>query len=208
MISIFVAKLDFGVDNDQLRALFEAYGKVRKATVAMDKETGRSRGFGFVEMESDQEGQAAIAGLDGSAVNGRNIAVKQAEDRSNAPGGPKKFDSGNKPGYASNPSAPRPNYPPRNDQNTTNDSRPSGTRSDAPESFVPPIIPSLPSDNRKKILPKDKDRKTETEADRNKKPKMDAYKKSGKKDKFLDDDDDLELEGSLFSFDETDDDDE
>ena len=48
MISIFVAKLDFGVDNAQLRSLFEPYGKVNKATVAMDKETGRSRGFDFV----------------------------------------------------------------------------------------------------------------------------------------------------------------
>ena len=205
MISIFVAKLDFGVDNDQLRALFEAYGKVRKATVALDKETGKSRGFGFVEMENEQEGHAAISGLDGRIINGRNIAVKQAEDRGNAPGGPKKFDGGNKPGYSSNPSDSRPNYPPRNEQST---SSASGARTSAPEPFIPPIIPNLPSDNRKKTLPKDKDRKTETEADRNKKPKMDAYKKSGKKDKFLDDDEDLELEGGLFSFDEEEEDDE
>jgi RNA recognition motif-containing protein len=205
MISIFVAKLDFGVDNDQLRALFEAYGKVRKATVALDKETGKSRGFGFVEMENEQEGHAAISGLDGRIINGRNIAVKQAEDRGNAPGGPKKFDGGNKPGYSSSPSAPRPNYPPRNDQSSSNTS---GARPSTPESFIPPIIPNSPSDNRKKTLPKDKDRKTETEADRNKKPKMDAYKKSGKKDKFLDDDEDLELEGGLFSFDEEEEDDE
>jgi RNA recognition motif-containing protein len=81
MISIFVAKLDFGVDNAQLRSLFEPYGKVNKATVATDKETGRSRGFGFVEMDDESEGTAAIEALDGFSVNGRTIAVKKAEDR-------------------------------------------------------------------------------------------------------------------------------
>ena len=60
MISIFVAKLDFGVDNAQLRSLFEPYGKVNKVTVAIDKESGRSRGFGCIEMDDESEGTAAI----------------------------------------------------------------------------------------------------------------------------------------------------
>ena len=67
---------------------------------------------------------------------------------------------------------------------------------------MPPILPVLPNDNRKKANPKEKERKPDTEVDRNKKPKMDAYKKSGKKDKFLDDDDDMDLEGGLFAFDD------
>jgi len=194
MISIFVAKLDFGVDNNQLRSLFESYGKVNKATVAMDKETGRSRGFAFVEMENDQEGQAAIDGLDGRVINGRNIAVKKAEDRGDNRNQPKKFDGPARPHTNStyDPQRPRTESTPKTDFENN-------------EPFVPPILP--PSDNRKKILPKDKERKPDTEVDRNKKPKMDAYKKSGKKDKFLDDDDDLELEGGLFSFDEEEDED-
>lgn len=193
MISIFVAKLDFGVDNNQLRSLFETYGKVNKATVAMDKETGRSRGFAFVEMENDHEGQAAIDGLDGRIINGRNIAVKKAEDRGDNRNQPRKFDGPSRTNTSSNYDTQRPR----------NESAPNADFGNN-EPFVPPILP--PSDNRKKILPKDKERKPDTEAERNKKPKMDAYKKSGKKDKFLDDEDDLELEGGLFSFDDEDED--
>jgi RNA recognition motif-containing protein len=192
MISIFVAKLDFGVDNKQLRALFETYGKVNKATVAMDKETGRSRGFAFVEMENDQEGKAAIHGLDGRVINGRNIAVKKAEDRGDNRNQPKKFDGPAKPHSSSRHETQRPRTESTPKVNLGNN-----------EYFVPPILPPL--DNRKKILPKDKERKPDTETDRNKKPKMDAYKKSGKKDKFLEEEDDLELEGGLFSFDEEED---
>ena len=85
MTSIFVAKLDFGVDNTQLKTIFEEYGTVLKATVATDRETGKSRGFGFVEMANDDEAQNAIQALDNSLVNGRSISVKQAEDRGSGP---------------------------------------------------------------------------------------------------------------------------
>jgi len=60
MTSIFVAKLDFGVTSEQLKETFEQYGKVLKATVATDRETGKSRGFGFVEMADSDEAKNAI----------------------------------------------------------------------------------------------------------------------------------------------------
>ncbi|MFN5909731.1 MAG: RNA recognition motif domain-containing protein, partial [Bacteroidota bacterium] len=81
MTSIFVAKLDFGVTSEDLKKAFQAYGTVLKATVAIDRETGRSRGFGFVEMAEREEAMSAIRGLDGSTMNGRQIAVKEAEQR-------------------------------------------------------------------------------------------------------------------------------
>ena len=83
MTSIFVAKLDFGVSSEQLKQLFEQHGKVLKANVATDRETGKSRGFGFVEMPDAGEANTAIRALDGYLVNGRPIAVKEAEVRTN-----------------------------------------------------------------------------------------------------------------------------
>ena len=65
MTSIFVAKLDFGISSDQLRQMFQDYGTVLKATVATDRETGKSRGFGFVEMANREEAMTAIKQLDG-----------------------------------------------------------------------------------------------------------------------------------------------
>ena len=76
MTSIFVAKLDFGIGNDELRQAFARFGTVLKATVATDRETGKSRGFGFVEMANAEEAREAIKALDGSLLNGRPIAVK------------------------------------------------------------------------------------------------------------------------------------
>jgi len=81
MTSIFVAKLDFGVSNQELRQLFENYGTVLKATVATDRETGKPRGFAFVEMADREEAQQAIEALDGYVINGRALAVKEAEQR-------------------------------------------------------------------------------------------------------------------------------
>lgn len=81
MINIFVAKLDFGVTSDQLRQEFERFGKVTKATVAFNRETGNSRGFAFVEMAVREEGQEAIQSLDGKVFNGRACAVKEADPK-------------------------------------------------------------------------------------------------------------------------------
>ena len=85
MTSIFVAKLDFGVTSEQLKSTFEQYGKVLKASVATDRETGKSRGFGFVEMEDQTEARNAISALDNYQFNGRPISVKEAEPRESRP---------------------------------------------------------------------------------------------------------------------------
>ncbi len=82
-MNIFVAKLSYGTTGDDLQSLFEQYGDVDSAKVIMDRETGRSKGFGFVEMPNDEEGQSAISELNDSELDGRTIVVKKA----NPPGG-------------------------------------------------------------------------------------------------------------------------
>lgn len=80
-MNIFAAKLSFDTQSDDLREVFEEYGEVSSATVIMDKFTGRSKGFGFVEMPNDDEAQNAINALNDSELHGRTIVVKKAEPR-------------------------------------------------------------------------------------------------------------------------------
>lgn len=82
MTNIFVGNLPFTTGNADLEQLFASYGSVSRAQVITDRDTGRSRGFGFVEMDSDDEAQAAIEALDGSDVGGRQIKVNVARERS------------------------------------------------------------------------------------------------------------------------------
>lgn len=85
---LFIGSLSFNVTEDQLRELFAGVGTVESATIIKDRDTDRSKGFGFVEMATDQEAQAAIKGLNGKELDGRNIIVNVArpkEDRSNRP---------------------------------------------------------------------------------------------------------------------------
>src|SRR5690606_20226657 len=79
--TIFVAKLDFGVTENELFSKFGQFGTVAKVNVAKDKETGKPRGFAFVEMPNAEEAQVAIKEMDGYAFNGRSCVVKQADDR-------------------------------------------------------------------------------------------------------------------------------
>ena len=76
---LFIGNLDYTVTGDDLRGLFATVGTVTDAVVIMDKMTGRSRGFGFVEMSSDDEAKAAIEKLNGSDLKGRNINVNEAK---------------------------------------------------------------------------------------------------------------------------------
>jgi RNA recognition motif-containing protein len=87
LMNIFVARLNYATTDEALQAAFEAYGEVSSAKVILDRETGRSRGFGFVEMPNDSEGQAAIEGLNETELDGRTIAVKSSEDRDKPRGG-------------------------------------------------------------------------------------------------------------------------
>ena len=94
-MNMYVSNLSFHTTDDGLRKLFEQFGAVSSAKVIMDRESGQSRGFGFVEMESDDEGNAAIKGLNNKEVEGRAMAVSIArpkEDKRNSfSGGGKKW---------------------------------------------------------------------------------------------------------------------
>ncbi len=80
--NIYVGNLTFGVTNSELESLFATYGEVASAKVITDRETGRSRGFGFVEMPSKEDAESAIAALDGQDHQGRSLTVNVAKPRS------------------------------------------------------------------------------------------------------------------------------
>lgn len=192
MTSIFVAKLDFNTTDEQLKSLFEAHGRVNRVTIAKDRETGKPRGFAFVEMPNESEAEAAIDALDDSEVNGRPIAVKKADDRGSKPPGDR---------------------PPRTDFKPRDDNRSSDFRGDFKKSDDRPPRPAVnPEDV---INPMKVERKKEAPSktplvskDAPKKPKMEAYRKSGKDNQFLNDDDLSDEELDLFGRNEEDDEDE
>ncbi|MBI1784570.1 RNA-binding protein [Candidatus Sumerlaeota bacterium] len=80
-MNIYVGNLSYSTTSDDLRAAFEAYGKVTSASVITDRDSGRSKGFGFVEMADAEGGKAAIAALDGKDLSGRQIKVNEARPR-------------------------------------------------------------------------------------------------------------------------------
>lgn len=84
-MNIYVGNLSYGVTDDNLREVFEAYGEVSSAKVITDKYSGRSKGFGFVEMDNDAEGNAAIEQLDGAEIDGRSVKVNEARPREERP---------------------------------------------------------------------------------------------------------------------------
>jgi RNA recognition motif-containing protein len=84
---LYVGNLAYSVNSSELEQLFAQYGTVQSAQVIQDRETGRSKGFGFVEMSNDQEAQAAIQGLNEQDHNGRPLAVNEARPREDRGGG-------------------------------------------------------------------------------------------------------------------------
>ncbi|NOR72487.1 MAG: RNA-binding protein [Mariprofundaceae bacterium] len=80
-MNIYVGNLSFNTDDHGLSEVFAEFGDVTSAKVVVDRETDRSRGFGFVEMSSDDEGNAAIEALDGAELDGRNLRVNEAKPR-------------------------------------------------------------------------------------------------------------------------------
>ncbi|HEY6438001.1 MAG TPA: RNA-binding protein [Ignavibacteriaceae bacterium] len=78
---LFVGSLPWAVNDDGLKQAFSSYGKVISATVVVDRRSGRSKGFGFVEMENDSEAKAAIEALNGSELEGRSIVVNEAKPK-------------------------------------------------------------------------------------------------------------------------------
>ncbi len=86
-MKLYVGNLSFQTSNEELQELFASVGTVESANVVEDRDTGRSRGFGFVEMASQAEGEAAIEQLNGKEVNGRELKVNEARPRENRGGG-------------------------------------------------------------------------------------------------------------------------
>lgn len=86
-MEIYVGNLPFSYDEGALQAVFSPHGQVEKAQIIMDRMSGRSRGFGFVTMPDNNEGQAAIEALHGSELEGRNITVNEARPREERPQG-------------------------------------------------------------------------------------------------------------------------
>ena len=84
---LYVGNLSYGVDSSALEQLFAAHGTVESAQIITDRDTGRSKGFGFVEMGSDAEAQAAIAALNGQDHDGRALTVNEAKPREDRPRG-------------------------------------------------------------------------------------------------------------------------
>lgn len=84
-MNIYVGNLPYGLDRDELRNVFSAYGEVTAARIVMDRETNKSKGFGFVEMPDDAQAKAAIEALNGSEISGRKAVVNEARPREERP---------------------------------------------------------------------------------------------------------------------------
>ncbi len=97
-MNIYVSNLSFNTNDAELQDLFSKFGTVSSAKVITDRETGRSRGFGFVEMTSEDEGKAAMQGLNNKEVEGRAMSVSVAKEREERTGG----GGGSRGGYSNN----------------------------------------------------------------------------------------------------------
>ena len=98
---LYVGNLAYGVSSSDLEQMFAAFGTVQSAQVIVDRDTNRSKGFGFVEMSTDQEAQAAIAAMSGKEVDGRQLTVNEAKPREDRGGGGGRggFGGGGRGGY-------------------------------------------------------------------------------------------------------------
>lgn len=91
MKNIFVGNLDFGATEDGVRSLFEVHGTVQRVSIKTDRDTGRSRGFAFVEMPNETEAERAIAALNGTQFGGRALNVNEARPKTEGAGGGRPF---------------------------------------------------------------------------------------------------------------------
>jgi RNA recognition motif-containing protein len=87
MKKLFVGNLSFGATEDSIRSLFETHGTVQSVSLITDRDTGRSKGFGFVEMANDAEAAKAIAAVNGKEIDGRALTVNEARPKTDRPGG-------------------------------------------------------------------------------------------------------------------------
>lgn len=87
MKNIYVGNLNFGASEESVRAVFEPHGTVGRVNIVTDRDTGQPRGFGFVEMENDEEGLKAIAAVNGTDLDGRTLNVNEARPKAERPSG-------------------------------------------------------------------------------------------------------------------------
>jgi RNA recognition motif-containing protein len=102
MKKLFVGNMSFQTTEGDLTALFKGFGEVTRIQVATDRDTGRARGFAFVEMPNDEEAAKAIAGLEGKAFGGRNLKVNEARPRTERTPNRSSSSAGRSPGRFSN----------------------------------------------------------------------------------------------------------
>jgi RNA recognition motif-containing protein len=120
-MNLFVVGLPYDLDDAELMEIFEKFGTVTSAKVAMDKETGKSRGFGFVDMPVDAEAKDAIENLNDISLGKKPLIVKQAEDRPGGGGGGGGFRGGNSGGGGGYNNRPGNNSRPGNNNNRDRD---------------------------------------------------------------------------------------
>ena len=101
-MNIFIAGISYNLSNADLGELFEEFGEVISAKIVMDRETGRSKGFGFVEMPNDEEGNAAIAALNDKEIDGKTLSVSVARPREEGPRRNNNYGGGSRGGYGNN----------------------------------------------------------------------------------------------------------
>ena len=118
-MNLYVSNLAYTVTDDELRSEFAAYGNVASARVVMDRETGRSRGFGFVDMPTDAEAMRAMESLQGTNVAGRAMRIVEARPKEDRPSSPRPsggYGGGGGAGRPTGGGPPRENYPDYNDR--------------------------------------------------------------------------------------------
>jgi len=84
-MNIYVGNLPYGLSEEELQSVFEEYGAIEKTTIIMDRESGQSKGFGFIEMSNDDEAEKAIEALNGAELKGRSMKVNKARPRPERP---------------------------------------------------------------------------------------------------------------------------
>ena len=109
-MTLFVAGLPYDLDDAELTEIFEKFGPVKSAKVVMDRDTGKSKGFGFVEMQEDADGKEAIEHLNDISLGKKPLVVKQAEDRGGSRGGGGGGYRGGGGGYSGGGGGPRDSY--------------------------------------------------------------------------------------------------
>ena len=90
-MNIYVGNLPYSIDRDQLREIFAQFGEVRAARIVIDRESGKSKGYGFVDMDNDAEANDAIANLNGTEIGGRKAVINEARPREDRPAGGRRY---------------------------------------------------------------------------------------------------------------------